>query len=119
FDKRWLVFLPALGLIYLAFLYAQMAVSLPAPVEVLQGASGLRIYDRNGELLQAFSDDPSSGRIVPLSELSPYIIDATVSTEDAEYWDHPGVNIKGLARAAYENLAFWENGGFFNGSGGS
>jgi membrane peptidoglycan carboxypeptidase len=119
FDKRWFVFLPALGLIYLAFVYANMAVNLPAPPDVLQGASGIQIYDRNGELIQAFSDDPTSGRVVPLSEMSPFIIDATVSTEDAEYWDHPGVNIRGLARAAYENLAFWENGGFFKGSGGS
>jgi membrane peptidoglycan carboxypeptidase len=119
FDKRWLVFLPALGLIYLAFVYAHMAVNLPAPSEVLQGAQGLQIYDRNGELIQAFNEDPTSGRVVPLSELSPFIVDATVSTEDAEYWQHPGVNVKGIARAAYENVAFWEYGGFFNGSGGS
>ncbi len=119
FDKRWLVFLPALGLIYLAFVYAQMAVNLPSPTEVLQGPSGLQIYDRNGELIQAFGGDTSTGRIVPLSEISPDLINATVSTEDAEYWDHPGVNIRGLARAAYENVAFWENGGFFKGSGGS
>ena len=56
---------------------------------------------------------------MPLEELSPNMIDATVAAEDAEFWDHPGVNVKGLARAAYENLAFWEHGGFFKGSGGS
>ena len=119
FDRRWLVFLPALGLIYLAFMYAEMAVNLPSPREVLRGAQGLQIYDRNGELVQAFSDDPTTGTVVPLSELSPFIIDATVATEDAGYWDNPGVNFKGVLRAAYENVAFWENGGFFKGSGGS
>jgi membrane peptidoglycan carboxypeptidase len=119
FDKRWLIFLPALGLIYLAFLYAQMAVTMPSPADVLQGGAGLQIFDRNGQLVQAYDDDPTNGKILPLSEISPYLIDATVSTEDEEYWSHPGVNIKGLARAAYENVAFWKNGGFFNGSGGS
>ena len=68
FDKRWLVFLPALGLIYLAFVYANMAVNLPSPPEVLQGAQGMQIYDRNGELIQAFGDGTASGRVVPLSE---------------------------------------------------
>jgi membrane peptidoglycan carboxypeptidase len=119
FDKRWLVFLPALALIYLAFVYAEMAVNLRSPQEVLQGPQGLQVYDRNGELIQAISDDPTSGKIVPLAELSPFIIDATVATEDAGYWENPGVNFRGVLRAAYENLAFWENGGFFKGSGGS
>ncbi|HEY7268950.1 MAG TPA: transglycosylase domain-containing protein, partial [Dehalococcoidia bacterium] len=48
------------------------------------------------------------------------MVDATVATEDANFWSNPGgLSIKGLARAAYENLAFWENGGLFRGSGGS
>ena len=56
---------------------------------------------------------------MPLDEISPHLINATIATEDANFWKNPGVNVKGLARAAYENLAFWENGGFFKGSGGS
>jgi membrane peptidoglycan carboxypeptidase len=56
---------------------------------------------------------------VPLAEISPHLINATIATEDAEYWNHPGLNFKGLARAAYENVAFWETGGLFQGSGGS
>jgi membrane peptidoglycan carboxypeptidase len=120
FNRRWLIFLPVLGLVYLAFTYASMAVSLPSPPEVLAGAQGLQIYDRNGELIQAFGDDPGSGRVLPLAEVSPNLVNATVATEDAEFWGNPtGINPKGLARALYENLAFWEYGGFFQGSGGS
>lgn len=118
-DKRWLVFLPALGLIYLAFVYACMAVSLPSPTAIIEGTQGLQIYDRDGTLIQEFGSDPTGGRVVPLSEISPFVIDATVAAEDAEFWDNPGINLKGLARATYENLAFWETGGLFRGSGGS
>jgi membrane peptidoglycan carboxypeptidase len=96
-----------------------MAVNLPAPPEVLRGAQGMQILDRNGELIQAISDDPTTGRVVPLSEISPFVIDATVATEDAGYWENPGVNFRGVLRAAYENVAFWETGGLFQGSGGS
>jgi membrane peptidoglycan carboxypeptidase len=119
FDRRWLVFVPALVIVVLAFLYARIAVTLPSPERVIAGAQGLEILDRNGNLIFSFGDEPGSGRIVPLEEISPYVIDATIATEDAEFWQNPGVNPKGLARAAYENLAFWEKGGFFKGSGGS
>jgi cytidylate kinase len=119
FDKRWLVFIPALFAIWIAYSYARIAVTLTDPKQVIAGAQGIDILDRNGNLVFAFGDEPGSGRVVPLDQLSPYLVDATVASEDAEFWDHPGVNVKGLARAAYENVAFWETGGLFKGSGGS
>ena len=119
FDKRWLVFIPALFIVWLSYSYARIAVTLTPPSQVIEGAQGIDILDRNGNLIFAFGDAPGSGRVVPLDELSPYLVDATVAAEDAEFWNHPGVNVKGLARAAYENVAFWETGGLFKGSGGS
>src|SRR3954468_21255899 len=49
----------------------------------------LRILDRNGNLLSE-SFDPNQGRRtkVPLSEISPYLLQATVSTEDANFYKH-------------------------------
>jgi membrane peptidoglycan carboxypeptidase len=83
------------------------------------GSAGTRIFDRNGSLLYEFVD-PLSGlkNPVPLSEISPWLIYATVSTEDASFYDNPGVNIKGLLRAALENLTPFGP-GFLKGSGGS
>lgn len=83
------------------------------------GSAGSRIFDRNGNLLYEFVD-PLSGlkNTVPLSEISPWLKAATVSTEDASFYDNPGVNIKGLLRAAMENLTPFGP-GFFKGSGGS
>ena len=83
------------------------------------GRQGVEILDRNGKPIQSFDDQPGSGRVVPLGEISPSLVNATLATEDAEFWNNPGVNPKGLARAVYENLAFWETGGLFKGSGGS
>jgi membrane peptidoglycan carboxypeptidase len=118
-DKRWLIFLPALAIIVTAFLYARVAVTMASPADVMAGLKGLEIYDRNGQLIHSFDEEQSAGRVVPLAEISPHLINATIATEDAEYWNHPGLNFKGLARAAYENVAFWETGGLFQGSGGS
>ena len=57
-------------------------------------------------------------KFVPLDQVSPDLVNATVAAEDAGFWKNPGVSLTGLARAAYENLAFWKYGGFFKGSGG-
>jgi len=43
---------------------------------------------------------------------------ATVATEDPSFFSNPGVNFRGLARAAFENLTPFGP-GFFSGSGGS
>ncbi|MPZ51001.1 MAG: penicillin-binding protein [Dehalococcoidia bacterium] len=117
--SRWLVFVPALFIIWIAFMYAGVAAGFTSPERIILGAKGIEILDRNGEIIYTFSDEPGSSRIVPLEEISPHLINATIAAEDANFWDNPGVNVKGLARATYENLAFWENGGFFKGSGGS
>ncbi|HEX6030602.1 MAG TPA: transglycosylase domain-containing protein, partial [Tepidiformaceae bacterium] len=75
------------------------------------------IYDRHGEALGALTNpDAQLLEPVPLDEISPHMIDATVSTEDNSFWDNPGVNVTGLARAAYENYV---GGEFGSGTGGS
>jgi membrane peptidoglycan carboxypeptidase len=101
--------------------YLSYSRDLVAPDEVLakQSSGGAKIYDRNGHLLYEFVDDLSGLRQpVPLSEVSPWLVDATIATEDSDFYSNPGVNIKGLIRAAYENF-FPGNLGFLKGSGGS
>jgi membrane peptidoglycan carboxypeptidase len=76
-------------------------------------------YDRNGQKLGDYIDEQDGLRDpIPLEEISPYVIAATIATEDASFYENPGVNFNGLARAAWENLTPFE-GGFFGGRGGS
>jgi len=102
-------------------IYRSYADDLVPIEEVLaqQSAGGAKIYDRNGRLLYEYMDDLAGLRQpVPLSGVSKYLIDATVATEDSTFYSNPGVNIKGLLRAAYENF-FPGNLGFLKGTGGS
>ncbi|HWO72750.1 MAG TPA: transglycosylase domain-containing protein, partial [Dehalococcoidia bacterium] len=89
------------------YIYYKEARSFVPPDEVAvnQPFSGARIYDRHGELLYEFVD-PLNGlrRPVPLDQVSPYLIAATIATEDANYFENSGLNVRGLARAAWENL---------------
>ncbi|MCJ7699945.1 MAG: transglycosylase domain-containing protein, partial [Anaerolineales bacterium] len=65
-----------------------------------------RILDRNGNLLYEIMD-PSAGRrsYVPLDEISPYLIAATLATEDKEFYSHPGFDPMAIVRAFGQNLS--------------
>ncbi len=93
---------------------------LPPDEAIANSTKGASIvYDRNGEKLYTYIDPLGGLRDpVPLEEMSQYMIDATVSTEDASFYSNPGVNFKGLLRAAAENLTPFGP-GFLEGSGGS
>ena len=95
---------------------------VPIEQKLLQRSVGLTtIYDRGGpesgvELGSLTNPDAQLLQPVPLDEISPYLVNATVSTEDNSFWDNPGVNFTGLARAAFERYVRNQ---FDSGSGGS
>jgi len=63
----------------------------------------VKIYDRTGEHLLLESIDPRPFRgdrtYITLDEISPYLINATVALEDRSFWENPGINPRGIARA--------------------
>tara|TARA_Y100001970_G_scaffold104847_1_gene131245 strand:+ start:3972 stop:6971 length:3000 start_codon:yes stop_codon:yes gene_type:complete len=81
---------------------------------------GAKIYDRNGALLYQFVDEYEGlRRPVELENISQFLIQATIATEDKTFFTNNGLNTAGLMRAAYENFVPFGNLGFFAGSGGS
>ena len=98
-----LVIVAALALFFGVALvgYASIARDLPPPDElqarVSQFASTL-IYDREGNILNEVAD-PNHGRrtVVPLDSISQYVQDATIATEDPNFYHHPGVDPVGVA----------------------
>lgn len=103
--------------------FADELVEPDAIVDTQQRTLGTsRIFDRGGAegaLLFEFAD-PLTGLSNPvrLREVSQYMIDATVATEDASFWTNEGLNLRGLARAAWENFGVGSS-DFLGGSGGS
>jgi len=85
--------------------YASIARELPLPEELEIRTStfaSTEIYDRDGNLLNEVFD-PEVGRRtrVPLERVSPYLIQATVATEDANFYEHPGVDPVAYLRIIY------------------
>ena len=61
-----------------------------------------KMYSGNGVLVSDFS---SEKRIfVPYSAISPTVINAFLSAEDKNFFDHPGVDAKGVVRAIKNNI---------------
>lgn len=89
------------------FLYQWLFVDLPS-VEAIDAGLVLpstKIYDRNGQILYEIVDlYEGSHQSVNLDELPQCMIDATIATEDANFYSHPGVDVQGVARAAWINL---------------
>jgi membrane peptidoglycan carboxypeptidase len=109
----------AAGLGALFFVYQSYAKDyVPIEDKLRQQYIGLTtIYDRNGEELGRLpNSDAQLLDPVPLEEISKWVLEATVSTEDDSFWDNPGINYRGLFRAAWENYA---GGGIGSGTGGS
>jgi penicillin-binding protein 1C len=87
--------------------YYSIAATLPSVEGLQQKASQFettRILDRNGNVLYEILD-PNAGRrtYVPLDKISPYVIAATIATEDSDYYQHPGFNPLAIMRALYQN----------------
>ncbi len=86
--------------------YRQTASQYPPLAQQLniRGEGLTTVFDRDGEPLGTLTNPNSAiANPVPLESISPYLIAATVSTEDNGFWGHGGVDLEGVARAAWSN----------------
>ena len=87
--------------------YREVNDGLPNAAEIaVDTFQTTKILDRDGELLQEV-DNPDYGwrTFVPLDQISPYLVDATVAAEDSTFWTHAGIEPVGIARAGFINVS--------------
>ena len=87
-----------------------------AAFEERQVQQSTKIYDRTGEILLYDLHQDMRRTNVEFSEISRHIKNATLAIEDANFYNHPGISISGIARAAIFNL---RGGDLLGGQGGS
>ncbi|MFV0418169.1 MAG: transglycosylase domain-containing protein [Dysgonomonas sp.] len=58
-----------------------------------------QIYSSDGELLGTYSQAKNNRLYSDYNDLSPYIVNALVATEDARYYSHSGIDAYALGRA--------------------
>ncbi|HEY7066237.1 MAG TPA: PBP1A family penicillin-binding protein [Chloroflexota bacterium] len=63
------------------------------------------ILDRYGNtLFEVFDQQAGKRTVVHLNEIPAHVINATIATEDADFFTNPGIDLRGIARAAREGL---------------
>jgi penicillin-binding protein 1C len=88
-------------------LYLWIFADLPAINQISDGMNipSTRLLDRKGRLLYEIIDR-EGGRhtVVPLAEIPRALIEATIATEDRNFYTTPGIDPVGIARALWINL---------------
>jgi len=97
---------------YGIYQYFRIASSLPDVNELRNRAAQFettRILDRDGNVLYEILD-PNAGRrtYVALEDISPYMIAATIATEDKDFYYHPGFDLMAMTRALWQNYTAGE-----------
>lgn len=87
-----------------------------AAFEERQVQQSTKIYDRTGEILLYDLHQDVRRTNIEFSEISRHIKNATLAIEDANFYNHPGISISGIVRAAVVNL---RGGDLLGGQGGS
>ena len=76
--------------------------SLPTDLDVLPAPQISEVYASDGKTLLAYLYDENR-HDVPISEVAPIMRDALVASEDIRFYEHNGVDMKGVARAFVAN----------------
>lgn len=89
--------------------YYALAATLPSVEDLKAHAAQFettRILDRDGHLLYEILD-PQAGRrtFFPMDRISPFLVAATIATEDSQYYTHPGFDLLAISRAIVQNLS--------------
>ncbi|OGY85105.1 MAG: hypothetical protein A3F54_02455 [Candidatus Kerfeldbacteria bacterium RIFCSPHIGHO2_12_FULL_48_17] len=86
--------------------FAWYAKDLPDPGKLRerQVAQSTQIYDRTGTILLYEIHGAERRTIIKLTDLPPYVKNATIVTEDRGFYKHPGFDVKGIIRALLKNV---------------
>lgn len=90
----------------LIFTYAFAVIPLPNEITL---ESATRIYDINGKLIGTLHGEQrrfilTEERLDRLFKEAPHVGQAVIAAEDKDFYQHNGVSLRGLARAAWTNL---------------
>jgi penicillin-binding protein 1C len=79
--------------------------AFPFPKDKLRLPIGSRVMDRDGNvLLELVAQDGQWRQPVKLAGISPWVAKATLAVEDRHFYDHHGVDIAAIARAAGQDI---------------
>jgi penicillin-binding protein 1A len=89
-------------LLTLFYVYSQLELpKTPPPLQTTY------IYDREGHQIATLHSTVDR-TIIPLSDMPPQLRHAVIAVEDKGFYDHPGIDVTGIFRAAWTDLVSGE-----------
>lgn len=99
----WLGVLGAIGTLSF-FIYLQQSLPDPETIVARQVKESTKIYDRTGEKLLYDIYGEERRTVIPWEEIPLSIRQATLAAEDSDFYEHKGLDWKGIARAFLRNI---------------
>jgi penicillin-binding protein 1A len=92
------------GLVLLVAMLAWLAPQLPSldPVTTYQPRQPLQVFTADGREIGQFGTERRE--FVPIERMPPLLVQAVLAVEDQRFYDHGGIDLKGMARAAFSTL---------------
>lgn len=86
-----------------AMLYSKLKADLPdvATLRDVKLQQPMRIFTADGKLIGEVGEERRSP--VKLADIPQVLIDAVIATEDARFYEHSGIDPKGIIRAAFRS----------------
>lgn len=96
----------AIGVLGMAGLFVYFAKDLPDPGKMSSRtvSQSTKIYDRTGEVMLYEIHGDEKRTVVQLDQISPFLTKGVVATEDKKFYNHIGIDPKGIARSIYKDI---------------
>lgn len=100
-----LFFMGCIGLVVLGIYLKKLGDSLPSPNELISRSSdqSTQILDRKGNVLYTVYGDENR-EFVSIDKIPEHTRKAVLAAEDAEFYQHKGIDLVGIARAVIQNI---------------
>ena len=87
-----------------AFWIATLKIPDASSLNDIKVAQSTKIYDRTGKIILWDIHSDIQRTVVPLADISRHIKNATIAIEDSSFYQHKGIDVPGILRAAMVNL---------------
>src|SRR3989344_675062 len=86
------------------FLYLQRTLPDPESIATRKVGESTKIYDRTGEILLYDIHGEEKRTIIPWEQIPDTIKKATLASEDSDFYNHKGLDLRGIARAFFKDV---------------
>lgn len=114
-SLMWLIFLIGIIVVFSTFFLVNVGlIGYMPPVEDLENPIdkyASQTYSSDNKLLGTYSQSKENRIYSGYDELSPYLVEALIATEDSRFYEHSGIDLYAVARAMVKRGLFQQESG--------